>query len=343
MTIPRAPSAAVDAYLDLAIGGEPRAGVRLALDLLDQGVPSDAVIVDLLGAAQREVGERWLRNEFTVADEHLASGVTQKALDAVSNAVEAPAPHGFVIVACAEGDWHSLPAQMFAEQLGANGFAVAFLGASTPADHVAKLIARHRPDALAVSCNLPLYFSGLSRLVDVAHGQGVPVLAGGRGLGPDPRRANRLGADGWGATVSDAVTVLDGWQDRPPQISTASTVLEPAALHLDASSASLAATAFDKLTAEFPHMTSYNDEQLARTREDLAFIVQFVAAARLVDDPDVLTEFLAWLGTLLGNRGVPALALNAGLRVLAPLIVDLDPPAGEMALAALAPAKPAAR
>lgn len=90
-------------------------------------------------------------------------------------------------------------------------------------------------------------------------------------------------------------------------------------------------------------MTSYNDAQLARTREDLAFIVQFVAAARLVDDPDVLTEFLAWLRTLLGNRGVPPLAMDAGLRVLAPLIGDLDAPAGEMALAALAPAEPAAR
>ena len=150
----RVPSETVDAYLDQAIGREPRAGVRLALELLDQGVPSDAVIVDLLGAAQREVGERWLRDEWTVADEHLASGVTQKALDAVANAIEAPVPHGFVIVACAEGDWHSLPAQMFAEQLRANGFAVAFLGASTPADHVAKLIARRRPDALTVSCPL---------------------------------------------------------------------------------------------------------------------------------------------------------------------------------------------
>ncbi len=314
----------------------------MALDLLDQGLPSDAVIVDLLGAAQREVGERWLRDEWTVADEHLASGVTQKALDAVANSVEAPVPHGFVIVACAEGDWHSLPAQMFAEQLRANGFDVAFLGASTPVDRVAKMIARHRPDALAVSCNLPLYFSGLTRLADAAHGQGFPVLAGGRALGLDPRRALRLGADGWGATVTDAVTVLDGWQDRPPELSAASTMLESAAMHLDASSASLAATAFDRLVAEFPRMTSDNDEQLARTREDLAFIVQFVAAARLVDDPDVLTEFLAWLRTLLGNRGVPPLALDAGLRVLAPLIGDLDTPAGEMTLAALAPAKPMA-
>lgn len=63
MTTRRVPRAAVDAYLDLAIGREPRAGVRLALDLLDQGLPGDAVIVDLLGAAQREIGERWLRGE----------------------------------------------------------------------------------------------------------------------------------------------------------------------------------------------------------------------------------------------------------------------------------------
>ena len=77
----------VEEYLEHAVVGDSRSGVRLTLNLLDRGVPFDEIIVGLLGVAQREVGERWLRNDWTVADEHLASGVTQKALDAADRAM----------------------------------------------------------------------------------------------------------------------------------------------------------------------------------------------------------------------------------------------------------------
>ncbi len=320
----------VRGYLEHAVVGDSEFGVRLALGLLDRGVPFDEIIVDLLGVAQREVGERWLRNDWTVADEHLASGVTQKALDAVANSVDAPAAGGLVVVACAEGDWHSLPAQMFAEMLRSHGFTVAFLGASTPVDHVAKLIARHHPDALAVSCNLELFFSGVTRLVNAAHRHGIPVIAGGRALGAGPDRATRLGADAWAAGPDDAVRILHEWQHRPPAIPTESAPIDQAALQLDAIAPEIAGVAFEALTAAYPPMATYNNEQLARTKEDLALITRFVAAARLVSDPTVLTDMLDWLRTLLATRGVPPGAVTAGLSVLAPVIGQVDPQASQL-------------
>ena len=327
-------SEAVETFLLTSVMGDARAGVRMALGMLDAGTPKDDVIVNLLGAAQREVGERWLRNEWTVADEHLVSGVTQKALDAVANSVDPPTEGGLVVVACAEGDWHSLPAQMFAETLRWEGFAVAFLGASTPVDHVAALMTRRRPDALAVSCNLPLFFSGVTRLVDAAHLEGVPVIAGGRALGGSAARASRLGADAWAKDVDDAATVLRSWQHEKPHVPAEPTRLDPAALQLDARAGEIAAVAFESLCAAYPPMASYSDRQLARTREDLAFIAQFLAAARLVDDDSVLTDMVDWLKGLLAVRGVPAAAVTTGLRVLAPIVGETDPAAGELARAA---------
>ena len=98
-----------------------------------------------------------------------------------------------VVVTCAEGDWHAIAAHMFAEQLRSRGVVVAYLGASTPADHVARFFARHRPEVVAVSCNLPLYFRGLSRIADVAHALGIPVLAGGAGDGRERREIVEAG------------------------------------------------------------------------------------------------------------------------------------------------------
>ncbi len=317
------PAELVAPFLDLAREGDTKAAVRVVTGLLDAGVPERVILVDLLAAAQREVGERWLRNDWTVVDEHLVSGVVESAvhaLETLDTSVTHEAERGFVVVACSEGDWHSLPSHMFANLLRDEGFAVSFLGSSTPAEHVGRFLARHRPEALAVSCTIPLTFNGVVRLTEVAHGEGVPVIAGGCALGDTPTRAMRLGADAWANDLVSATSVLSGWHDNgPPPFN--SVTVDRVALDLDARAAELAGTAFVVLTERFPALAAYDARQLTRTREDLEFIVRFVAATQLVDDPSVFTDFLAWLRSLLAARGVPAAAIIAGLEAL---VVQLD-------------------
>ncbi|MEX0657992.1 MAG: cobalamin-dependent protein [Egibacteraceae bacterium] len=325
------PPRAVTTFLELALSGEQQAAVRLVIDLLDDGIPAGVVIRDLLGAAQRDVGRRWQAGQLSTAEEHVITGVSQAALEALSTTVGVIAPHGLVVVACAEGDWHSLPAQMFAESLRARGQGVVFLGASTPADDVATFVALRRPDALAVTCNLALYYLGTARLVDAAHRHGVPVLAGGRAL--TAQRAARLGADAWAPDVDGATDLLRSWRARAPVVDPTPVQLDRRAVELDAESTTLGGRAFDALEQRFPPMADYDARQRARTREDLVYIVRFVAAARLVDDAEVFTGFTAWLTALLVARGVPASALATGLATLAPLLREVDEGAYRLVLA----------
>lgn len=325
------PPRAATTFLELALSGEQRAAVRLVIDLLDDGIPAGVVISDLLGAAQREVGERWQAGQLSTAEEHVITGVSQAALEALSTTADAIAPHGLVVVACAEGDWHSLPAQMFAESLRARGQGVVFLGASTPADDVATFVGRRRPDALAVTCNLSLYYLGTARLVDAAHRHGVPVLAGGRAL--TAQRAARLGADAWAPDVDGAAELLRSWRARPPVVDPTPVQLDQRAVELDARSTTLGDLAFNALEQRFPPMADYDARQRARTHEDLVYIVRFVAAARLVDDAEVFTGFKEWLAALLVSRGVPASALATGLAALAPLLREVDERAYRLVLA----------
>jgi len=306
--------------------------VRLALDLIDNGVPTADVIVNLLGPAQRETGERWLANRWTVAEEHLVSGAPQKALDVIAHAIGPPTVSGLIAVTCAEGDWHSLPAQMFAELLRGQGFGVAFLGPSGPVDHVASFLSRQRPDALAVSCNLAPFFGGVTRLADAAHRHGIPVLAGGQALGRGPERAARLGADAWAAGIDGAVAVLRGWQREPPPVSAEPAPFTAAAVQLDSIAAEVAGEALKSLSASYRPMASFDDKELTRANEELASITRFTAAARLVEDPAVLTEMLGWRRRFLVSRGMPAAGLNAGLAALAPVIRRADPAAARLVL-----------
>lgn len=175
--------------------------------------------------------------------------------------------------------------------------------------------------------NLALYFAGVTRLANAAHRAGVPVIAGGRALnGP---RALRVGADAWEPDVAAALATLRSWRDRPPGPSDP-LISDVLALQLDIDSQALAPVAFDTMMGSLPHMRGLNPDQLDRTREDLVFILRYIAAARLVEDPTVFTEFLGWLTELLEARGVPATALVAGLDALAPVVDSFDGAAGAL-------------
>jgi methanogenic corrinoid protein MtbC1 len=316
------PEDVVNEYLAIALSGARYEAVRFALGLLDEGVPEDTIVTGLLGIAQCEVGTRWHRDEWSTADEHLVTSVSQAVLEALSTTSAGPVVQGAVVVACAEGDWHSLPSQMFAELLRSRGQGTVYLGASTPAEDVADYLARRRPDALAVTCSLALSFTGTAHLIDAAHVNRLPVIVGGGAM--TARRASVLGADAWAPDVASAAEVLAGWRAAPPEIDPSPGKLDPAALELEARSEDLAAVAFDELAQRFPPMRRYDARQLRRTREDLAYIVRYLAAARLVDDPAVFTAFRGWLTELLAARGVPERALTAGLASLAPLVREID-------------------
>jgi diguanylate cyclase (GGDEF)-like protein len=318
------PGEYVQSYLGDAVAGDRRAAVKLTLDLLDRRVSREQIIVELLAAAQREVGQRWYCNELTAADEHLASGVTAAALDTLMGETSQPPGGSRTVVVCAEGDFHSLAAQMFGALLREHGIGATVLGASTPAEVVAEFLTRSGAGSLAISCSVPIFFPGTVRLVDAAHRQGIPVIAGGPAFGRGPRRAERLGADAWALTAADAAAILLAWKSEPPSISRDPTPVDPVALRLTAQADALGGAAFGGLAAFFPPMAGYDERRMTRTREDLVSIVQFLAASLLAADQAIFGDFLYWLQNLLVQRGVPPQALIAGLEALGPVVEAVD-------------------
>ena len=250
--------------------------------------------------------------------------VTAAALDTLMGETSQPPGGSLTVVACAEGDFHSLAAQMFGELLREHGIGVTVLGASTPADAVAEFLARSSAGSLAISCSVPIFFPGMVRLIDAAHRQGIPVIAGGRALGDSPNRAERLGADAWALTAADAAAILLAWRSEPPPVGRDPTPVDPIALRLAAQADALGGAAFDGLAARFPPMADYDEHRMACTREDLVFIVRFLAATLLAADQAIFGDFLGWLQNLLVQRDVPPQALVAGLEALRPVVEAVD-------------------
>jgi methanogenic corrinoid protein MtbC1 len=290
-----------------------------AVDLVRSAARDEGLgaAVTLLAEVQRKVGDLWQQNELTVADEHAATAITDLALAAASLEAQrrAPAPNGTLVVACAEEEWHVIPARMFAEQLRAAGWDVVFLGASTPAEHLKRFVAAEQPTAVAVSCTVPVHLHGARRAISASHAADVPVLAGGAAFGAGPNRATAIGADAWASTLDDAVAILTGWVgDRPPLA--APVVDDALALAAAAERPVIVERAMTALSRRFPPVAEYDSWQLARTREDLDYILRFVEASLLTGDDSIVTSLATWLTSVLAARGLPDGTVSLGAGVL---------------------------
>ena len=276
-----------------------------------------AAAVKLLAEVQRKVGDLWQQNELTVADEHAATAIVDLALTAACFEAERRphAPDGTVVVACAEEEWHVMPARMFAEQLRAAGWDVVFLGASTPAEHLQRFVAADPPTAVAVSCTVPLHLHGARRAISASHAVGVPVLAGGAAFGTAPNRAAAIGADAWASTLDGAVATLSRWVSNRPPLA-APLVDDAPALAAGAERPLIVERAMSALASRFPPLADYTSWQLARTREDLDHILRFVEASLLTGDDSIITGFASWLKSVLAARGLPDGIVPLGIGVL---------------------------
>jgi methanogenic corrinoid protein MtbC1 len=276
-----------------------------------------AVTVKLLAEVQQKVGDLWQRNEWTVADEHAATAITDLALAAAClEADRRPhASQGTVVVGCAEEEWHVMPARMFAEQLRAAGWDVVLLGASTPAEHLQRFVAAEPPAAVAVSCTVPVHLHGARRAISASHAAGVPVLVGGAAFGTDPNRAAAIGADAWASTLDGAVVTLSRWVSNRPPLA-APLVDDASALAAGAERPFLIERAMSVLATRFRPLADYTDWQLARARDDLDYTLRFVEASLLTGDDSIITSFASWLTSVLTARGLPRNIVPLGVDVL---------------------------
>lgn len=291
-----------------------RVAAERCVALIESGMSLATLVDEGLVPAMERVGALWEASTWTVADEHLATAAAEAALSAAAAECRPQAARGEVVVACVEGDWHSLPSRMLAEVLVAEGWNVRFLGASQPTRLLVEHLARFRPEAVLLSCAVPMALPDLAVAVALIHDLGLPVFVGGRALGANAHRALVLGADGWAPDARGALRLLE----QPELRRDAAPVQHALASYRERQrmTPDWAGAAMNRLGALMPQVASYPGETLERTKADLVHVLDMAAVSLLVEDPALLDEQCAWLQGVLDARRVPPTALSLGLQAL---------------------------
>lgn len=304
-----------DQYFEAVSAPDPVEAAEVLDEALTRGVPADSLITDVLARAQRTVGEKWMRGEWSIADEHAATAVTKQVLNVVAPPRGRTGTGLHVVVACAEGEWHSLPARMAGELLRADDLEVSILGAGISVDRMRQYLATD-PDVLALSATMPTSLMGAARSIAAARAEGVPVVVGGGAWGDGQRRARALGAhlrlDDI-RELRDRIEEIRSWE--PPPLP----VVPPETSWLDEVPREVVAAALERRYDD-ARTPDADDGPRAEDHKELRWIAQHAAAAVLCDDPTVVADVLGWLLEMKEARGLAGTPVLDGALRLADVI-----------------------
>jgi methanogenic corrinoid protein MtbC1 len=187
------------AYLEALLArdvGAARASVEAALA---GGTDVPEIYLGVLQPALYEIGRSWALGDFSVADEHSATAVTQSVLGMLGPRMRtAPKDGRLAVVTGSPEERHALGVQMVADFLEGDGWEVLNLGASTPALDLARMADAERPDVVALSTATPAALPGAAEAVAALlrlDPRPLVVLGGQLWQGPARAEAANLGAD----------------------------------------------------------------------------------------------------------------------------------------------------
>jgi methanogenic corrinoid protein MtbC1 len=199
-------------YLDALLEGDRRRGVAMILASLDEGISVEQVYLEVLAPAQAEVGRLWMTGKATVAQEHVATSITQSALGALSARVHPAEPVGRrVVVAGISPELHDIGIQMVSDFFELAGWDICYLGANSPLEALVTAVEAWRPDVVALSMTMATHLAALREAIAAIRatdaGSRARVLVGGRPFNLAPNLWHVAGADGWAPDAAGAVRV----------------------------------------------------------------------------------------------------------------------------------------
>lgn len=199
-------------YLQALLRGERAAASRLILAAADGGIDVRALYLNVFQRTQYEIGRLWQTNHIGVAQEHYCTAATQLIMSQLYPRIFAGEKNGRSFVgACVSGNLHEIGVRMVADFFEMEGWDTHYLGASTPADGIVRLLAERRVDVLGISATLTGQLdeaAALIRRVRAAPGCAhVVVLVGGHPFNVDRELWEKVGADGHGSDAAAAIAL----------------------------------------------------------------------------------------------------------------------------------------
>jgi len=142
--------------------------------------PLDAVCIEVLQKGLVEIGDLWYRTNATVQQEHFASALAHRRLDALIAATPPPTRPETILIGCTVDEQHTFPPLLLTLLLRRRGFKVVYLGANVPNQRFQETLLSIKPNLIILSAQLLQTANGLRETAENLAASGARVAYGGR-------------------------------------------------------------------------------------------------------------------------------------------------------------------
>ncbi len=178
---------------------------------LKAGADPMTLIADTMIPAMDEVGKLFQEEEYFVPELMLSGRAMKAAMEPLRPLLAAAGakPAGVVVAGTVKGDLHDIGKNLVISMLEGAGFEVHDLGTDVRPERFVAAIREHQPQIVCLSALLTVTMTAMKTTIDAIKAaglrRGVKVLVGGAPL--NERYAREIGADGYGASATDAVAL----------------------------------------------------------------------------------------------------------------------------------------
>lgn len=205
-------------YVEAILRGKRQEALTVVLDAFREHGDVIDIYVHVLQPSMYEVGRRWETNRITVAEEHMATAITQYVLAQLYSELEpSDQNRGRAVITGVQGELHQVGANIVADAFEADGWNVQFLGTNTPPEAVLEAVEQHEATLFGVSATMVFNIDAVASLVEEVRrrwgGAGPKVLLGGAAFRTAPRMVDELDVSGWAGDVRTALSMARKCQE----------------------------------------------------------------------------------------------------------------------------------
>ena len=202
-----------DVFRSAILHGKRQAALAVVQKALQSGCSLPDVYVEVFDGALREIGKCWESNRITVAQEHMATAITQYVIASIYPSIEPRNPmRGAMVVTGVSGELHQIGANLVADAMEAEGWNVHFLGSNLPGRGIVDAVEENAADVLCISTTLVANLPAAANLIRAVRarldGRAPRIVVGGSAYTFAAEFANELGVTNLTTNLRAALHLL---------------------------------------------------------------------------------------------------------------------------------------
>jgi hypothetical protein len=255
--------------------------------------------MEILQKGMVEIGNLWYENGASVQQEHFASGLAMRRLDALLSASPAPTRNQTVLVGCPPNEWHTFTPLLLSLLLRRRGLNVVYLGANVPAEQFGETVKSVNAKLVILVAQTLVTAAALQITAQALENLRTPVGYGGRIFNLQPNLANHIPGYYLGDSIPSSLETVEKILQakiKPNQITAISQE------YVVAHQAFISKRIHIEATVKETIPPAAQSEGL---NTGIQFLGDNITAALQLSDMELVTEEMEWLKTLLQSHERP--------------------------------------